>query len=118
MLPAASRVDWARPRRAGEAVHERGLARAVGSDDAAQLAGLDDHAQGIEGFEAVEAHRHAREIEDGTLRRVEVHAGSFPRKRPIRPPGSQRVRALKENPSTYSHASGNAPASQRFTPST
>ena len=55
------------PRLAGDHVHHRGLARAVGSDHAAQLARIDDQGEVVERLEAVEADRDAVEVEDAAV---------------------------------------------------
>src|SRR5438128_1926614 len=102
-------------RRAGDHVHHRGLAGAVGPDDAAQLARLDDQAQAVERLEAVEADGHAVEIEDRSLRGIEVHFCSRLR-RPSTPSGSQRVTTMKRSPRAYSHSSGAATVSQLLAP--
>ena len=52
------------PRLAGDHVHHRRLAGAVGADDAAQLAGVDRERQVVERLEAVEADRDVVEVED------------------------------------------------------
>jgi hypothetical protein len=59
------------PRLAGDDVHHRRLAGAVGADDAAQLAGVDRQRQLVERPEAVEADRDVFEIEDDLVRQVE-----------------------------------------------
>ena len=51
------------PRLAGDDVHHRRLAGAVGADDRAQLAGLDEQRQVVQRLEAVEADGDAVEIE-------------------------------------------------------
>ena len=51
------------PRLAGDHVHHGGLAGAVGADDGAHLARLDDEGQFVERLEAVEGHGNAVEVE-------------------------------------------------------
>ena len=51
----------------GDDVHHRGLARAIGADDATQLAGRDIEAQAIDGFEAVKTHVHVFQVEDAPV---------------------------------------------------
>ena len=55
------------PGLAGDDVHHRGLARAVGADDAAQLAGRDVQAQLVDGLEAVEADAHVFQVQDAAV---------------------------------------------------
>src|SRR5438105_5835679 len=102
-------------RLAGDDIHHGGLAGAVGSDDAAQLARLDDQAQAVERLEAVEADGHAVEIEDRSLGGIEVHFCSR-LWRPSTPSGSQRVTTMKRSPRAYSHSSGAATVSQLLAP--
>ena len=59
----------ARPPR--DHVHERGLAGAIGPDDAAQLARIDGQAETIEGAEAGKAHADILEVEHDPVPRVE-----------------------------------------------
>src|SRR3990167_6591509 len=58
------------PGLAGDDVHHRGLARAVGADDASQLAGRDVQAQAVDGLETVEADVHVFQVQDAAVRGV------------------------------------------------
>ena len=48
---------------AGDGVEQRGLARAVGADDRAPLAGCDPHVDAGEGHQGAEVPRHAVELQ-------------------------------------------------------
>src|SRR5690606_3455237 len=61
----------ARPRLARDDIHHRGLARAVGADDAAHLAGHDVQAQLVERFEAIEADRDVVQVQDRAMDHIE-----------------------------------------------
>ena len=52
-----------RPRLAGDDVHHRGLARAIGADNRAKLARIDDEGQAVQRLEAIERDRDIVEIE-------------------------------------------------------
>ena len=60
------------PGLAGDHVHHRRLAGAVGPDDAAQLAGVDDQRQVVQRLEAVEADRDRLEVEDAAMAGVDA----------------------------------------------
>ena len=69
----AAEKDAARigPGLAGDDVHHGGFARAVGPDDAAQLARRDVQRQAIDGFEAVKADAHVFQVQDAAVRQVQ-----------------------------------------------
>ena len=83
------------PRLAGDDVHHRRLAGAVGADDAAQLAALDGQRQRVERLEAVEADGDVVEVEDRAVRSVDLVRArrcgrSRSRRRPM-PAGADRL---------------------------
>ena len=57
---------------AGDDVHHRGLARAVGADDAAQLTGRNVERQLVDGLEAIKAHAHVFQIQDAAMRHIHL----------------------------------------------
>ncbi len=59
------------PRLAGDDVHHRRLAGAVGADDAAQFAGVDFEGEVVQRLEAVEADGDVFEVERDAVRQVE-----------------------------------------------
>jgi hypothetical protein len=63
---------FVRPCLAGDDVHHRRLAGAVGTDDAAQFAGVDRQRQLVQRSKTVEADRDVFEIEDDLVRQVEL----------------------------------------------
>src|SRR5262252_5403472 len=108
---AEQRFAFVRPGLSGDHVHHRGFARAVGTDDAAQLPRLDDERQAVEGFEAVESDGYAVEVQHGSAGAVEVHGldawasvatmppGLDTRARlPTMPPGKNRVTRMNSRP--------------------
>src|SRR6185369_10815786 len=60
------------PRLAGDDVHHRRLARAVGTDDAAQFARRDVQRQLVDGLEAIEADAHVFQVQDAPMRDVHL----------------------------------------------
>src|SRR5690606_9105920 len=66
-------------RLAGADVHQRGLAGAVGTNQAAQFAVVDVEVEIVEGTEAVEADRQSFNVQDDVLRHIDLPAD------PLRP---------------------------------
>ena len=60
------------PGLAGDDVHQRGLAGAVGADDAAQLARRDVQRQSVDRLEAVEADAHVFQVQDAAVGDVDL----------------------------------------------
>ena len=60
------------PGLAGDDVHHRRLAGAVGADDAAQLTRRDVQRQLVDGLEAVEAHAHVFQVQDAAMGQVDL----------------------------------------------
>ena len=77
------------PGLAGDDVHHRRLAGAVGADDAAQLAGVDRQRQRVQRLEAVEADADVFQVQDRAVRDVELAGG-----RATRPPPRGRRAAV------------------------
>src|SRR5690606_22064399 len=67
------------PGLAGDDVHHRGLAGAVGADDATQLAGRDVKLKAVDGLEAVEADVHVLQIQDAAVRHIHLARHHGPR---------------------------------------
>src|SRR5688572_29123985 len=134
-----------RPGPAGDDVHHRGLASAVGADDAAQLARFDHEVELVERLEAVEAHAYVLEIKYGAVRDIErarVHDATLrrtgvvaraerkPRCRnhgrrtlscamtPTTPLGRKSVTAMNSSPRKNSQYSGKATVNQLLAPLT
>src|SRR4029453_6811231 len=130
---------------AGDDVHHRRLACAVGSDDAAQLAVVDRQREIVQRLEAVEADGDAVEIKDRTMSRVHAAAGDGhprlgnalgptvgawqpvhevrpfdPRRRtsPMTPDGRNNVTTTNSSPRKKSQISGNACVNQLLAPFT
>src|SRR5262249_23520627 len=108
------------PRLAGDDVHHGGLAGAVGADDGAHLARLDQQREVVQRLEAVERDRDAAEVEE---RRGALHAELALRRRncchrPTTPRGRNSVTAMNRAPSANSQTSGSAPVSQVSAPLT
>ena len=59
-------------RLAGDDVHHRGLAGAVGTDDATQLAGRDIERQLVDGFEAIKADADVFKIQNAPVGRIDL----------------------------------------------
>ena len=113
-----------RPGLAGDDVHHGGLAGAVGTDDRAHLARLDQQRKIVQRLEAVERDGDAAEIEQ---RRGGAHMGDVGRlhavalalrsrarlvswfHRPTTPLGSSSVTTMNSAPSANSQTSGSAP---------
>src|SRR5690606_35094751 len=90
-------------RLAGDDIHQRGLAGAVGTDQAAQFAVVDVEVEVVQGAEAVEADRKPFDVEDDVLRHVDLPAHPL---RPAKPNGlAVFVQTLRE-----SHAPVASPA--------
>ena len=108
VLAAAQHPPLGRLQLAGQDVHERGLARAVGSDQAEDLAGLEAERHPIEGAQAGELDRHGHGFEDGCghgrSRNRRGLAGAMPARRrpgrrlpwPMAPRPMAPRRSLKE----------------------
>ena len=62
-----------RPGFTGDDVHHGGFTRAVGADDAAQLAVVDGEIQVVDGLEAVKAYVHVFQVQDRPV--AHVHRG-------------------------------------------
>ena len=65
---------------AGDDVHHRRLAGAIGADDAAQFARGDVERQVVDGLEAVKTHVHVFKVEDAPVGRVHLGRGHQARK--------------------------------------
>jgi hypothetical protein len=94
------------PRLAGDHIHHRRLAGAVGPDDAQQLARLDVQAQPVQRLEPVEAHRHAFDVEDPV-----GQGGGLHRRRRRR--GAHRTTAFRMTASGRGRRSGSRPIRPR-----
>ena len=115
-MPLAEDAAGVRPGLAGDDVHQRRLARAVGADEAAELALLDQRGSAVERLEAVEADgrptlRSERRVSGRRCRRSRSRPSSPPqagRATPARgqPPASAHASTSMRRPSTKSHASG------------
>ena len=71
------------PGLAGDDVHHRGLACAIGADDAAQLARRNVQVQAVDGLEAVEADVHIFQVQDAAMGHID-----FARRRDARHAGA------------------------------
>ncbi len=110
------------PRLAGDAVHHRRLAGAVGADDAAQLADVDRQRQLVQRLEAVEADADVVDVQRHALAEIDLARGERCCARPAAP-GARRCaarllpsgRASSPTPLKFLSASarpGPAPAQQ------
>ncbi len=112
--PVEHDLALVRPRLAGDDVHHGGLAGAVGADDGAHFAGLDQQRQVVQRLEAVERYGDAAQVEQCRGASWRVHAGrtffvlSWAHS-PTTPLGRNRVTKMNSAPSANSQTSGSAP---------